>query len=266
MLFRSSFARGTGDSKNFLDYFDQLMNPPVVEGDEMLPGGAPRSEEGGKDVPGTMIAGQEEKGEEKKKKEKKEITFPPYSEPSEFIHVDLLPEELLSGDKLVFFTFSDGDRLLCVALQADAKKIYIAAPDRDVFAEYLKKAVERGVRPVTLGLKEQLTALNSECIREIALSGGLLDVALLAYLKNPLAGSYSYSDLAAKYYGITLAPYKEIFKKVTPEEAMFFQQATVEKYLMAGCNMAFLLADGLFSWITSRDNTKLYFELELPLI
>jgi DNA polymerase-1 len=264
--FGGSFARGTGDSKNFLDYFDQLMNPPVVEGDEMLPGGAPRSEEGGKDVPGTMIAGQEEKGEEKKKKEKKEITFPPYSEPSEFIHVDLLPEELLSGDKLVFFTFSDGDRLLCVALQADAKKIYIAAPDRDVFAEYLKKAVERGVRPVTLGLKEQLTALNSECIREIALSGGLLDVALLAYLKNPLAGSYSYSDLAAKYYGITLAPYKEIFKKVTPEEAMFFQQATVEKYLMAGCNMAFLLADGLFSWITSRDNTKLYFELELPLI
>ncbi|MDE7326172.1 MAG: DNA polymerase I, partial [Lachnospiraceae bacterium] len=258
------FAGGRENSKNFLDYFDQLMNPPVVGEEEAEATGA------GKDLAGSKRdVGRKDTadvGQQEKSKQPTQVTFPPYSEPAEFIHVDTLPEELYFGDKLAFATFSDGAELLCVALQADAQKIYIASPRADEFAAYLKKAVEQGVRLVTLGLKEQLGALKAEKIRETALLGGLLDIKLLAYLKNPLAGAYSYSDLATEYFGISLAPYKEIFKKVTPKEAMFFQQSMVEKYLMFGCNMAFLLADGLLSFITARNNTMLYFELELPLI
>ncbi|MDE7061144.1 MAG: DNA polymerase I, partial [Lachnospiraceae bacterium] len=40
---------------------------------------------------------------------------------------------------------------------------------------------------------------------------------------------------------------------------------TVEKYLLFGCNMAFLLADGLLSFLEAKESS-LYFEIELPLI
>lgn len=233
-------------SAEALNDFSKMMNPPVSESKEP------------EDV-------QIPAAPKKETKEKKKMDIPPYSEPTQFIHTDSLPEELLSKNKIAFTIFADGEQLLLVALQADSEKIYFSAPTRDDFTSYLDRAVKSGVRPVTIGLKEQMDVFDAEQIREIALRGKLLDVELAAYLKNPLSGAYTYFDLAKEYYGISLTPGKELFKKITPKEAMFFQQPTVEKYLLFGCNMAFLLADGLLSFLEAKESS-LYFEIELPLI
>lgn len=233
-------------SAEALNDFSKMMNPPVSESKEP------------EDV-------QIPAAPKKETQEKKKMDIPPYSEPTQFIHTDSLPEELLSKNKIAFTIFADGEQLLLVALQADSEKIYFSAPTRDDFTSYLDRAVKSGVRPVTIGLKEQMDVFDAEQIREIALRGKLLDVELAAYLKNPLSGAYTYFDLAKEYYGISLTPGKELFKKITPKEAMFFQQPTVEKYLLFGCNMAFLLADGLLSFLEAKESL-LYFEIELPLI
>lgn len=194
------------------------------------------------------------------------VSFPPYTEPNNIVHAETLPQELLSGKKLSFMTFSDGKELLCAALQGEADRIYFVKPSPEEFTAYLTEAVARGVRPVTLGLKEQLGALSGEAMRKIAKDGGLLDAELAAYLKNPLSGAYTYSDLAKAYYDISLPEEKELLKKLAPKEAMLFEQPSVEKYMMLKCNMAFLLADGLLAWLAARKNNELYFDLELPLI
>lgn len=243
------FGEKDASAKILVD-FSKMMNPPI-------------SNQGESEDMGEIPAAQKQK---KPLPVKKEMEIPPYSEPTQFIHTDSLPEELLSKEKIAFTVFADGEQLLLAALQADPEKIYFAAPTCDEFISYLDRAVKSGVRPVTIGLKEQLDVFDLERIREIALRGGLLDVELAAYLKNPLSGAYTYSDLAKEYYGISLTSGKELFKKITPKEAMFFQQPTVEKYLLFGCNMAFLLADGLLSFLEARKNNKLYFEIELPLI
>lgn len=194
------------------------------------------------------------------------VTFPPYTEPENTAYADKLPQELLSGKKLAFMTFSDGGELLLAALQGAAERIYFVQADAAEFTAYLAGAAARGVRLVTLGLKEQLGALSGEEMRKIALEDGLLDVELAAYLKNPLPGAYSYCSLAKEYYGINLPDEKELLKKSAPREAMLLLRPSVEKYLLLKCNIAFLLADGLLAWLNARDNSRLYFELELPLI
>lgn len=194
------------------------------------------------------------------------IKFPPYTEPEDIVHTDMLPQELLSGKTLAFTTLSEDASLLSVALQGGTGRIYFSRPSAEEFTSYLSEAVKRGVRPVTLGLKEQLAAFDTEKMREIALSGGLLDIELAAYLKNPLTGTYAYDELAKEYYGISLPQEKELLKKLAPREAILFETSSVEKYMLFKCNMAFLLSDGLLSWLSVRENISLYFELELPLI
>lgn len=195
-----------------------------------------------------------------------EISFPPYTEPENIVRAESLPGELLSGKKLSFMTFSDGKELLYAALQGGTDRIYFVKPSPEELTAYLAGAAARGVRLITLGLKEQLGALSCEAMRKIAGEGGLLDAELAAYLKNPLTGAYSYSELAKAYYEISLPEEKELLKKLAPKEAMLFEQPSVEKYMLLKCNMAFLLADGLLAWLAARENNKLYFELELPLI
>lgn len=256
--------------------FAAMMNPPVLDGEAVSPvsqaepgngmgkaTSVPQAEPGNKTEKYGKNGGD---SEDEARAAAEKIVFPAYTEPTDLVHADGLPQELLSGKVLVFSVFSGEGGQLHVALQNAGDKIYFAAPSMEDFSGYLAGAVKRGVRLATLGLKEQLKCLDAVRMREIALSGGLLDVELMAYLKNPLAGAYTYHDLAKEYYGISLPQEKELFKKLTPVEVMLSGEPFVEKYLLLRSNMAFLLADGLLSWLSLRGNTDLYFELELPLI
>ena len=249
--------------------FEAMMNPPVSKDAQgaSKDAAAHKEPKGGSTGKEAVNAREEQSdGREAACAAAQKITFPPYTEPEQIIHVDSLPQELLSGKYLAFSTYSQEGQLLGVALQADTGKIYFAKPAAEEFSDFLAEAVKRGVRPVTLELAKQLAPFDIEKLREISLSGGLLDATLAAYLKNPLAGAYAYHDLAKEYYGITLPEEKELLKKATPMELLLSMESPAEKYMLFACNMAFLLSEGLLSWLRLRENTALYFELELPLI
>lgn len=243
--------------------FAAMMNPPVLMEEPASTAAAAAAGQENKMEKNGKYSGD---SEEEARAATEKIVFPPYTEPANLVHVDILPEELLSGKVLAFSVYSGEAGELFVALQNAGDKIYFAKPSLEDFMGYLAKANGQGVRLVTLGLKEQLQYLDVPKMRETALADGLLDVSLAAYLKNPLAGAYTYYDLAKDYYGISLPQEKELFKKLTPMERMLSGESSLEKYLLFQSNMAFLLADGLLSWLFLRGNNELYFELELPLL
>ncbi|MDE7211781.1 MAG: hypothetical protein K2O03_10115, partial [Lachnospiraceae bacterium] len=209
--------------------FELMMNPPVSEEalqDSLVSAGnaqpanstAPASAAQLHNAEKTAVADDDKTADREAtaRAAAEKIKFPPYTEPEDIVHTDMLPQELLSGKTLVFTTLSEDASLLSVALQGETGRIYFARPSAEEFTSYLSEAVKRGVRPVTLGLKEQLAAFDTEKMREIALSGGLLDIELAAYLKNPLTGAYAYDELAKEYYGISLPQEKELLKKLAP--------------------------------------------------
>lgn len=94
----------------------------------------------------------------------------------------------------------------------------------------------------------------------------IMDCMIGAYLLNPLKDTYTYSDVARDYLGITVQSLSEIAGKMS-----LFQLYTIDrhKYITAVCNEAYIAqaaANTIWDRLDNSMMKKLYEDIEYPLI
>ena len=118
--------------------------------------------------------------------------------------------------------------------------------------------MEQGKRLGTLDLKEQLSFLD------IPEQGRVLtDLAIGAYLVNPLKSTYYYDDIAKEYLGLLLPSAQEILGKGG------FSGAQPEKAARCGGYMAYVAWKAqkpLLEKLADMGMEELYWEVEMPLV
>ena len=95
-------------------------------------------------------------------------------------------------------------------------------------------------------------------------SPAVYDVALEAYLVNPLPGSYTIQELSEEYRKIQLPAFKDEFGRVSFSEAA--EQENWPGYLCGQAEAAAELGPVLLKKLSEAQMEKLYREIELPLV
>lgn len=129
---------------------------------------------------------------------------------------------------------------------------------------------------VTTGLKEQMHLATQKYEWIEGQSGKrqslftadrpVLDVALAAYLCNPLKDTYYYDDIARDYLGITLPGYSELLGKTPVTQAVeenmevFCQYAAYQAYVNRAAK------DVMLQKLEEMGMKSLYEDIELPLV
>ena len=197
---------------------------------------------------------------------KKELPVPEYKEP--VVTKDDLPDTMYQqGAKLAFSLLMEADVLWAAAFcGADGVCRIVWQPERERVQQVLATAVEQGMRLVTTHCKEQLAGLLPEWMYSVCEKHQLVDVAIAAYLLNPLASSYEHPALAAAYWKKEFAEKKELFGKLSIQELMLFEPEKPEQWLVESCWTAYLLAEYLTERVEAEQMAELYWNLEMPLL
>ncbi len=94
---------------------------------------------------------------------------------------------------------------------------------------------------------------------------GIQDVLLGAYLVNPLKSDYSPEDIAAEYLHKAVPGWKELFEKMTPEQAAETRAPEVQAYICRNAEILLKAATPIFREVHRLDMWALYERIELPL-
>ncbi len=171
----------------------------------------------------------------------------------------------LDGQKsLGFFLVTEGKRLLGAALAVPGGRAWMIEVSGFVTEAYLEEKLlallDGCAEAVTCGLKEQLAFLEG-CPQE-----HVEDVAIGAYLLNPLKDSYQADDLARDYLDEGVSPLSALVGKLTLGQAMETER---EKAVSYSCSVADI---AVRSWPVIRERLEsegmgqLYREIEMPLV
>lgn len=131
-----------------------------------------------------------------------------------------------------------------------------------VTGEYLKAAFEGVLQQVswvsTLDLKEQLSAFEAEDRTKI------WDLAIGAYLINPLKDTYTYDDVAKEYLGLLLPSRTELLGK-----ERFSSAIDKEELTRLACLKAYAACRGkepVEKKLLELQMTELFWKIEMPLV
>ena len=112
----------------------------------------------------------------------------------------------------------------------------------------------------TFELKEQLAFLGEEPYT------GLFDAQIAAYLLDPLGSDHAYSDVAARYLGLTLPSRKELLGKTQLAAAAAECGESFIKYCCYTALTAARSGDILMDKLSETGMAKLFTEMEMPLV
>ncbi len=161
---------------------------------------------------------------------------------------------------------SDGEKAWAVLLENDITE--------EVLLEQLTKVAKTCSKEIDLnnhqkgdfsglgilGLKDQLEILPvQECSQ-------VMDLAVGAYLLNPLKDSYTAEDIARDYLGITVPSYQELFGKKSLKEVFTEQKKELAVY---ACYEAYVAQKGMKPILEQLEETQmisLFWEIEMPLV
>ena len=159
--------------------------------------------------------------------------------------------------------FEGADGSAYAALCMSKEKVYIAACSillsEDVLIDALKAKLKSPTKLVcgdAKALVERLGLTEDMDIR---------DTGIYAYLLNPLAAAYDYSDIALEYYGETLPTEKELFGK----EKLSFGSGNTEnhvKYMAYKAFVPFVARELLEGRLREEHLDGLYRDVELPCV
>lgn len=151
-----------------------------------------------------------------------------------------------------------------VALCFDEEKIYYIPKIWFITEEYLTGKVEELCQKCksisTSYIKENNHILKNQNEEKI------FDVAIAAYLLNPLQNSYNYDDIARDYLGMNVPTYEEIFPKTKKGEEP--SESIIENALRYACYNAYILYKAksiLVEQLKEKDMLEVYTNIEIPL-
>lgn len=171
-------------------------------------------------------------------------------------------EKAAKADSLGFQWISEKGTTVGLALAFGEEDLYWMPAEGFLtpgwLGDSLGSILKIGQRASTLDLKEQLPFLQ---IPELGES--LSDLAIAAYLVNPLKSTYGYDDLAREYLGILPPSRQELLGKAG------FDKGDPEKVLECACRMAYVAwkaAAPVLEKVDGLGMKALYREIEMPLV
>ena len=178
--------------------------------------------------------------------------------------IDRLFDELSKADNAAFY-ITDIGLGVCV----DKRCAFIPATgscSTDVLADKLGRAILDGSGSIsTFDLKSQFKSLPDLCDMNL-LRERITDVCIGAYLCNPLKNDYTVEDVAAEYLNLIVKNREERFAKRSLGECYMIQPDEVADYMCTCAYVCFAAKEPVTRKIDSLGMTKLFRDIEMPLI
>ena len=143
----------------------------------------------------------------------------------------------LSGKHFAFQYVMAKEEVKALAFTGNGETIYYIEKQgfftEEYFAAKVSQAIGRAESAVTFDLKSQLSYVEN--YREV--QDKIHDIAIAAYLLNPLKSEYAYDEIAKDYLNQMLPSVEDLFGKVKLEKAVLTEEEGVVQYFtnMAGC-------------------------------
>lgn len=147
------------------------------------------------------------------------------------------------------------------ALALPGEKIYYISVEKFISQSYLSEkihALSTKTHLYAINLKPQTDFISQE------ISSNTDDLAIMAYLINPLKDSYMYDDIASEYLGIKYPSRQEIAGKSTVKE---LYEKSPDKLMQIFCYDActsLAAAGAVREKLESMGMSRIYSEIELP--
>lgn len=151
---------------------------------------------------------------------------------------------------------------LCLAYEAD--KVYYFEPQGFLTQEYLigrvHELVQTGIMLAVINLKEQLPILKLKDQNPV------FDLAIGAYLINPLKDTYEYDDIARDYLKKTVPSYSDLFGKSNAFAVRRDKEKEFEAYVGYEASVAYEGYEKVKQALKEKDMLELFEEIEMPLV
>lgn len=170
----------------------------------------------------------------------------------------------------VYYNYFEQLNIHALTIAAGEKLYYIESSEnisKSNIRELLELIASSG-RMAVFNLKELLHRVKELEVFSLSIENqaGICDLAICAYLLNPLKDTYTYSDVAREVMGLTLKTRDELLGKMTDFEIYSLDR---HKYIMYTCNEAYVssrTAEDLYKRLKDTDMYSLYKNVEYPVI
>ena len=183
----------------------------------------------------------------------------------DFAEADAIFEKAMqSTSNHIGFNLVVGEQVVGVSICFSEEDIYFIKASGFISVDYLvdkiRMMVDSQKSISMLNLKEQLQFLDVEEKKNIA------DLAIAAYLINPLKDSYDYDDIARDYLDLTVPSKDDLFKKNMKLSSMQEMEHEFRIYTGYLAYIPFMAYEVVMQELSKLEMKDLYVEIEMPLV
>lgn len=157
-----------------------------------------------------------------------------------------------------------GEDMTGLSLCYSETDVYYFGIEGFITKEYLiskiKEFIANNIKLSVINLKEQLPYLQIED------NNMVYDLAIAAYLMNPLKDTYEYDDIARDYLKMTIPSIQDLFGKANTFEKMKEKEEEFRIYTGYEAYIAFTGQKHLIDELKANEMYDLYQEIEMPLV
>lgn len=162
----------------------------------------------------------------------------------------------------VSLAIADGE-ILAVAISFGDNENYYIPCEGFITSDYVSTTLgelSQSVKICVINLKEKLDYINKD------ININIHDIALMAYLLNPLKSEYPYNDIAQEYLDIKINSQIEFIGKNSVAKAYTDNETQLSQLLACEAYVAVKAHDVLMDLLETKGMAKIYEEIELPLV
>lgn len=154
------------------------------------------------------------------------------------------------------------EEIIALAVSLGEENFYIPCEGfitSDYIHENLRELSE-SAKLYVINLKNKLDYINDE------INSNVLDIALMAYLINPLKPDYSYDELAGEYLNMVVPARSELIGKAGLSEAYMNNEEAFARLIVYEAYVAAKVYPAISGTLMEMGMQKVYDEIELPLV
>lgn len=180
----------------------------------------------------------------------------------DYFNVDSIIEECKKAHR-VGISFAKNKALCGIALAYKENEITFIPCYGLITEEYLVDKIKEIINETeicTINLKNNLKYITTKYTKNVH------DLALIAYLLNPLKSSYDYDDIATEYLDVSLPSRADLQGKRSIEDLLNSDCEILAKICGNEAYTAFLAFDNAYNRLKEAEMTSIYHDIELPVL
>ncbi len=154
------------------------------------------------------------------------------------------------------------DEIIALAVALDGENYYIPS-EGFITSDYIRenlRELSENTELYVINLKNKLDFINDE------INSNVIDLALMAYLINPLKPDYSYDELAGEYLNLIIPKKSDLIGKESLSEAYMNNEEAFARLIVYEAYVADKAYPVLNNKLSEMGMQKVYREIELPLV